>query len=102
MPTTASTTATRSLAELGRGAQAVVSNVRYQHGSDAVAARLEDLGFVPGESLRVIALGPLGGDPMVVQVGFTRFALRRSEAARIIVATSGNAVATDTAGTASV
>lgn len=75
------------LSELRQGATAVVTGVEYRPGEDPVAARLEDLGFVPGECLRVIARGPIGGDPMVVQVGFTRFALRRSEAARIRVDT---------------
>jgi ferrous iron transport protein A len=50
-----------------------------------VAARLEELGFVPGEPLSVVALGPLGQDPMLVQIGYTRFALRRTEAQRVVV-----------------
>jgi ferrous iron transport protein A len=65
-----------------------VSAVEPRGPADRVAMRLEDLGFVPGEVLRVISLGPIGGDPMVVQVGFTRFALRRSEAARVLVTES--------------
>lgn len=77
----------RRLVDLGRGATAVVTGVEHRAGSDPVALRLEDLGFVPGECLRVIALGPVGGDPLVVQVGFTRFALRRSEATRVRVNT---------------
>ena len=36
-----------------------------------------------GEPVRVVAHGPLGADPLLVQIGFTRFALRRSEAARV-------------------
>lgn len=75
------------LADLGRGAVATVRGVEYRAGEDPIATRLEDLGFVPGETLRVIALGPVGGDPLVVQVGFTRFALRRSEAMRVKVNT---------------
>ena len=75
------------LSDLARGATAVVLGVDHRPGTDGVAGRLEDLGFVPGECLRVIARGPIGGDPLVVQVGFTRFALRRSEAARIRVNT---------------
>ena len=38
-----------------------------------------------GEPVRVVAVGPMGGDPLLVQIGFTRFALRRAEAARISV-----------------
>ncbi len=53
--------------------------------SDPIAARLRDLGFVSGEPVRLVARGPLGGDPLVVQIGYTRFALRKAEAARVFV-----------------
>jgi ferrous iron transport protein A len=33
----------------------------------------------------VVAIGPLGADPLLIQIGSTRFALRRSEAARVMV-----------------
>lgn len=84
---TASLTSPRNnrLDQLGRGATAIVTAVQPNAGQDPIAQRLEDLGFVPGELLRVISRGPIGGDPIVVQVGFTRFALRRAEAARIYV-----------------
>jgi ferrous iron transport protein A len=52
---------------------------------DWIADRLTDLGFVPGERARVIARAPWGGDPLVVQIGFTRFALRKAEAERVLV-----------------
>ena len=52
---------------------------------DPIARRLRELGFVPGEPVEVIAAGPFGGDPLLVQVGYTRFALRRSEATRVRV-----------------
>lgn len=76
------------LADLDRGASAVVVQVLPRTGAavDPVALRLEDLGFVSGEPVRVISHGPFGGDPIVVQIGYTRFALRRREAARIVVA----------------
>nr|WP_290446697.1 FeoA family protein [Acinetobacter pseudolwoffii] len=50
---------------------------------DVVASRLETLGFVPGTKVQVITKGIFGGDPILIQVGFTRFALRKSEAAKI-------------------
>jgi ferrous iron transport protein A len=50
---------------------------------DVVASRLETLGFVPGTEVQVITKGIFGGDPILIQVGFTRFALRKSEAAKI-------------------
>ncbi len=54
-------------------------------GIDAIAQRLKELGFVPGEQVRLISVAPFGGDPLLVQIGFTRFALRRSEALRVVV-----------------
>jgi ferrous iron transport protein A len=76
---------TSQLAGLRTGALASVVDVRDESPNDPVAARLRDLGFVAGEALRVISRAPFGGDPMVVAIGSTRFALRRREAARVIV-----------------
>jgi ferrous iron transport protein A len=75
------------LSDLPKGAQAVVDAVRDAHENDAIARRLRDLGFVAGETVRVVARAPLGGDPLLVQVGFTRFALRRAEADRVQLST---------------
>ncbi len=50
---------------------------------DMVASRLETLGFVPGTRVQVITKGIFGGDPILIQVGFTRFALRKVEAEKI-------------------
>ncbi len=74
-----------TLSELPLQANAVVDAVVDQHANDAIARRLRELGFVNGEQVRLVARGPIGGEPLLVQVGFTRFALRRSEAARISV-----------------
>lgn len=52
---------------------------------DAISTRLMTLGFVPGEQVKILATGLFGRDPLLVQVGFTRFALRRTEAERIQV-----------------
>lgn len=71
------------LSELKKGASAVVREVEEAHAADPIARRLRELGFVNGEPVRVVACGPIGGDPLLVQIGFTRFALRRSEAARV-------------------
>lgn len=73
------------LSELPKGHAVTVAAVEDARPDDPVARRLRDLGFVPGEMLRVVARAPLGGDPMLVQVGSTRFALRRAEAARVSV-----------------
>ncbi|MGB3463556.1 MAG: FeoA family protein [Rhodanobacter lindaniclasticus] len=73
------------LSELPKGALAVVERVLDAHADDPIAQRLRDLGFVDGEPVRVVAVGPMGGDPVLIQIGFTRFALRRAEAARVSV-----------------
>jgi ferrous iron transport protein A len=46
---------------------------------------LEELGFLPGEAVSVMARGQPGGDPLVVRIGQSTFALRRAEAACIAV-----------------
>lgn len=73
------------LSELPRRTAAVVKSVDDEFTHDPIARRLRDLGFVPGETVQIIAFGPFGQDPLVAQVGDSRFALRRSEAARITV-----------------
>ncbi|WP_114239275.1 FeoA family protein [Dyella sp. C9] len=73
------------LSDLPKGATAVVDRVDDAHASDPIAQRLRDLGFVQGEPVRLVAVGPLGADPLLVQIGSTRFALRRAEAARVMV-----------------
>jgi ferrous iron transport protein A len=47
--------------------------------------RLVEIGFLPGERVRIVARGFPGGDPLAVRVGGTTFALRRHEAACIRV-----------------
>jgi ferrous iron transport protein A len=55
-------------------------------GRDSERARqLADIGFLPGEPVSVVARAWPGGDPLVVRVGQSRFALRVAEAACIEV-----------------
>lgn len=51
--------------------------------TDLVTSRLETLGFVPGTTVQVITKGIFGGDPILIQIGFTRFALRKVEAEKV-------------------
>lgn len=74
-----------TLSQLAKGARATVTEVEDHGSGDELARRLRALGFVSGEPVRVVGAAPLGGDPILVQVGFTRFALRRAEAERIRV-----------------
>ena len=50
-----------------------------------LALRLTEIGFVPGEAVRVVATGVPGREPLAVRLGHTTFALRRHEAALIRV-----------------
>ncbi len=80
-----------SLATLRKGARGVVIDVRddaQSLGDEAqstVSRRLLELGFVPGESFEVIEEIWPGGDPIAVRLGNTTFALRRREAAAVMV-----------------
>ncbi|MBV8048488.1 MAG: ferrous iron transport protein A [Paludibacterium sp.] len=74
-----------NLTDLPNGTHAVVRHVDDQYAADAIAQRLRDLGFVAGEPVRVVARAPWGGDPILIQVGSTRFALRRAEASRVVI-----------------
>ena len=69
-----------SLAVLTPGTVAAVVGVGL-HGNTftPVERRLLELGFVSGERIEVLAQAMPGGDPFVVRVGTTTFALRRRE-----------------------
>jgi len=45
--------------------------------------RLVEIGFLPGERVRVIARALPGGEPIAVRLGHATFALRRFEAALV-------------------
>lgn len=79
------------LTDLTKGATAYVERVENASARDPIAQRLRDLGFVPGEPVRVVARAPWGADPLLVQIGSTRFALRRAEAQRVSVSQKADA-----------
>jgi ferrous iron transport protein A len=58
----------------------------HGHGAEGadVSRRLMELGFVPGERIRMLKRG-LPGGPVAVKVGQSTFALRRFEAALISI-----------------
>jgi ferrous iron transport protein A len=74
------------LSELTLGQTASVVSVDDAYPDDIIAQRLRDLGFVSGELIKIRALGPLGAEPILVNIASSQFALRRSEAARIHIA----------------
>jgi ferrous iron transport protein A len=78
----------RNLAMLHKGDSAVITGLMQADNDDALAIqmRLLELGFAPGEAIRVVAESFPGHDPMAVRIGNTTFALRRHEAAMIRIA----------------
>jgi ferrous iron transport protein A len=66
-------------------AEVVGMNATRDDEERSVALRLLEIGFLPGESVRVIAHGYPGHDPLAVRVGHTTFALRSHEAALVQV-----------------
>lgn len=74
-----------TLNELKLHHPATVAGVRDTVSQDPVSRRLRELGFVSGEPVLVVARGLFGVGPLLVQIGSTRFALRKGEASRITV-----------------
>jgi ferrous iron transport protein A len=75
------------LADLPAGAAARVTCVSAADAKAPaeVGKRLAELGFLPGEAVRVVARGLLARAPIAVRIGTGTFALRLFEAACIRV-----------------
>ena len=80
-PTPAPGTPPRTLADLPAGGSARITDVT---GDDALAARLMEMGLIPGETATFLRAAPLG-DPREFSVCGYRISLRKNEAARVIV-----------------
>ncbi len=84
------------LSALHKGAQGTVVTVREDGAAlgdetgATVVMRLIELGFVPGETFEIVAESLPGGDPIAVRIGGSCFALRRREAAAVLVRVSGS------------
>jgi len=76
-------------APLGRAF--VVRQVLADPGVPERARQLEEIGFYPGEQVTVMTRGFPGGDPLVVRIGQSTFALRGAEAACIVIEGAGGA-----------
>jgi ferrous iron transport protein A len=55
-----------------------------------VSQQLADIGFIPGEQVTVLRRNIFGGDPIMVRIGLSTFALRKQEAQLIEVEDSLN------------
>ena len=47
--------------------------------------QLAEIGFIPGEKVTVLRKNFFGGDPMMIRIGLSTFALRKQEAELIEV-----------------
>jgi ferrous iron transport protein A len=74
-----------SLAEAAIGEALVVRKVSAPAFAPEWAPWLEEIGFMPGELVCVMARGLPGADPLVVRIGQSTFALRRAEAECVAV-----------------
>jgi ferrous iron transport protein A len=83
----ASTAVALRLDQLPNNQWATVIDVARPEGADdrELVLRLTEIGFVPGEAVRIVASGIPGREPLAVRLGHTTFALRRHEAALIHV-----------------
>ncbi len=70
-----------SLADIPLGRAATVRDVS---GPRAFRRRLLEMGLVPGTSVRVVTIAPLG-DPLQIEVRGGQWSIRRAEAAEIEV-----------------
>lgn len=80
----------QGLDTLPKGVQATVvalahADAAQKEGERALVLRLMEIGFMPGEPVRVLATGFPARDPLAVRVGQATFALRRHEAALVQV-----------------
>jgi ferrous iron transport protein A len=75
------------LMDLAPGASARVVSVSSENAKAPaeVGRRLAELGFLPGEAVRIVARGLLARAPIAVRIGTGTFALRLFEAACIRV-----------------
>ena len=82
--TLAPTLSTLDSLKAGQSATVIHLAPLDQHGGVDLQRRLMELGFVPGERIRMLKRG-LPGSPVAVKVGESTFALRQFEAALISV-----------------
>jgi ferrous iron transport protein A len=79
------------LASLHVGARGVVQGVidddstLGEETGATIVMRLIEIGFVAGEPFEIIAESRPSGDPLAVRIGGSCFALRRREAAAVLV-----------------
>lgn len=76
-------TLTHSLDQLAPGRCAHITG--FAEGQDGLVAKLREIGFAEGDEVEILARGWLGGAPLSVRLNRTVVALRKAEAALVIV-----------------
>ncbi len=74
----------KTLAQLIPGEKGVITAVRDTVGKE-VLNRLLEMGLIEGSPVEMVHEAPFGGDPIAVRTRGTLIALRRNEAACILV-----------------
>lgn len=75
----------KKLADIAIGEKCVVRQLIAPLGMPEWLMQLEDIGFITGEPVTLMARGAFGGDPLVIRIGLSTFALRKAEAACVLV-----------------
>lgn len=81
---------TKYLSDLKIGDQSIIqgfdtSRVEDQEFAADLEDRLLEIGFEEGLAIEILHKGPIGGDPLAVKIGTITLALRKMEAAAIIL-----------------
>lgn len=83
----------KTLADIAIGEKCVVRQLLAPVGMPEWQTQLEDIGFIAGEPVTLMTRGAFGGDPLVIRIGLSTFALRKAEAACVLVDVVENKVA---------
>lgn len=79
-----------TLGSLPPGVRARIVEIAAGAGDSDLHLRLYEMGFDEGVEVEILHRGPIGGDPIAVQVGGMVVAMRRRDAGQVKVAV-GNA-----------
>lgn len=73
------------LSELAKNTPATIKDYNRKPGSEAIIARLIEMGLVKGTSIRIAHTSPFGRDPIAVEVKGAMIGIGKAEADMVIV-----------------
>lgn len=74
-----------TLGAMSPGQRARIVEIAAEAGGSDLHLRLYEMGFDEGVEVEILHRGPIGGDPIAVQVGGMVVAMRRRDAALVTV-----------------